>query len=75
MAIAKIKIHPFRYSNFVHLVIDGKIPGQAQGDVALDVSTAFPTDEAAAEFWDELREGWISHVRARRSSVNGDGDL
>jgi hypothetical protein len=68
MAIATIKIHPFRYANFVHLAIDQKIPGQAEGDVALDVGQAFPTDEAAATFWDELKAGWIMHCRQRRSS-------
>jgi len=67
VAVTTIKIRPFRYSNFVHLAIDEKIPGQAQGEVALDVGDAFPTDEAAAEFWDELKEGWIMHCRQRRT--------
>lgn len=71
MAITTIKVQPFRYANYVHLAIDKKIPGQAQDDVAMDVGAAFPTDEAAAEFWEELKQGWIMHCRQRRSSDNG----
>lgn len=69
MAIASIKIVPFRYANFVHLDIDKKIPGQTEADVALDVGKAFPNDDAAAEFWDELKAGWIKHVKERRSQL------
>ena len=67
MAITTVKIHPMRYPNFVHLVVPN-VPGQAQGDVALDVIDAFPTEEAAAAFWDEAKEGWLKHVAARRAS-------
>lgn len=69
MAIASVKVRPFQYANFVHLVIKD-IPGQAKGDVALDVGDAFPTDAAAGDFWDELREGWIMHCRQRRTTSN-----
>lgn len=71
MAITTIKIAPYRYPNFVHLAIDKKIPGQSQDDVAMDVGDAFPTDDAAATFWDELKQGWLMHCRQRRSGPNG----
>jgi len=65
MALATIKIHPFTYANFVHLDIPRTV-GPTPEDVSLDVGKAFPTDAAAAEFWDELKAGWIKHVAKRR---------
>lgn len=67
MAIATIKIHPFRYANFIHLDVP-KTNGPDLPDIPLDVAEAFPTDAAAAEFWDELKAGWIKHVADRRGS-------
>jgi hypothetical protein len=69
MAIATIKILPFRYANFVHLDVPAVKGNPPPGeDIALDVGEAFPTDQAAADFWDELKEGWIMHCRQRRTS-------
>lgn len=66
MAIATVKVHPIRYPNFVHLVIP-KTMGPELPDVPFDVADAFPTDEAAAAFWEESKEGWIKHVAERRA--------
>lgn len=65
MAIATIKVHPIRYPNFVHLDIP-QTQGPQLPDIPMDVASAFPTDEAAAAFWDELKAGWIKHVAERR---------
>lgn len=66
MAIATIKVHPIRYPNFVHLDVP-QTQGPQVPDIPLDVKDAFPTDEAAAAFWDELKAGWIKHVAERRT--------
>lgn len=73
MAIATVKIHPFRYANFVHLDLPQIPNNPVIGDVPLDVGEAFPTDDAAAHFWDELKAGWIKHVAKRRNSGIHDG--
>lgn len=68
MATTTVKVHPMRYANYVHLVVPN-VPGQASGDVALDVAEAFPTEAAAAEFWDEAKSGWLKHVAARQAQL------
>lgn len=70
MAIATIKVLPIRYPNFVHLDVPQTV-GPQLPDIPMDVGDAFPSDDAAANFWDELKQGWIMHCRQRRSSNNG----
>lgn len=71
MTVATIKILPFRYPNFVHLDVP-QTQGPQLPDIPMDVKDAFPTDEVAAQFWDELKTGWIQHVAERRSSGKGE---
>lgn len=60
---ATVKMTMFNLPNFLR--IDGPI-GDSNG---LDVGYLFPTDKEAADFWDDCREKWIAHVRARRSAL------
>lgn len=60
---ATVKMQMFNLPNFLR--IDGPL-GDSNG---LDVGYLFPTDKEAADFWDDCREKWISHVRARRSAL------
>jgi hypothetical protein len=70
MTAITIKVHPITYPNFVRLVVPN-IPGQAKGEVSIDVADAFPNEDAASAFWDDAKEGWLQHVKDRRSSQLG----
>lgn len=62
MTIVTIKAKAFSYPNYLLL----EIPGH-DDTISMDVADAFPSDEAAAEYWDEAKNGWIDHVKARRA--------
>ena len=65
---AMMNIAPFGLPNFLRL----DVPlggGTCPIDVPMDVGHLFPTDKDAAEFWDECKAEWITHVQARRASL------
>lgn len=64
MSTVTIKARKFNFPNFMLL----EIPGH-DDTVSMDVGAAFPSDESAGEYWDELRNLWIDHVKARRAGM------
>lgn len=59
-----VQVEAFKMPNYMRIV---NLPASDM----MDVGHLFPTDEAAAEFWDGLKTKWIQHVAERRSAVNG----
>jgi hypothetical protein len=59
-----IRVEPFRMPNYMR-------PVGMSSDSTMDVGLLFPTDEAAAVFWDELKTKWLQHVAERRAALNG----
>lgn len=62
--VIKAKRHTF--PNFLLLDIPGITRDENR---SIDVGAAFPSDELAGEYWDNLRDQWIEHVKARRAAL------
>lgn len=60
---ATIHVQMFNLPNYMK--IDGPI-GDSNG---LDVGFLFPTDQDAAQFWEECTTKWVAHVAKRRAAL------
>ena len=60
-----ITIKPKKYNFINFLILD--VPGKSDG-VSISVGEAFVSDEDAGQYWDDLRQQWIEHVRELRAA-------
>lgn len=64
-----VHAQPFMFPTFLRLVIPGN-----EDTIGMNVGDAFPTDESAGAYWDELRDQWIQHCRLKRSQLGKSGE-
>lgn len=57
-----IKTKPFNYPNFLIL----EVPGREE-TVSISVGDALPSDQAAEDYWNAAKAGWIQHVKEKRA--------
>jgi len=58
-----VQVEAFKMPNYMRIV---NLPASDM----MDVGHLFPTDEAAAEFWESLKLKWIQHVTERRIALS-----
>ena len=63
MAQVKLEVEMFQMPNFMRVKA---IAGDSKG---VDVGALFPTNNDAAEFWDEAKLIWLAHVERRRNAL------